>query len=90
MFFIGLAHTSGTIGSILAGTASFMTIILASFFYKDEKLTKYVILGCVLGFTGIVIVDFQRGDNISFNWLGDGFMLLSSLASAFALWEFDL
>ncbi|NLZ71375.1 MAG: DMT family transporter [Clostridiaceae bacterium] len=84
LFFIGLAHTSGTIGSILAGTASFMTIILASFFYKDEKLTKYVILGCVLGFTGIVIVDFQRGDNISFNWLGDGFMLLSSLASAFA------
>ncbi|NLJ94265.1 MAG: DMT family transporter [Clostridiaceae bacterium] len=83
-FFVGLANTSGTIGSILASTSSFIAVILASFFFKDEKLTNYVVLGCVVGFAGVVTIDFQAGDNLGFSMIGDGMMLLSSVASAIA------
>ncbi len=84
-FFVGLANTSGTVGSILASTSSFMTIILAAVFFKNERMTKTVLLGCLLGFIGVVLIDFKSGTNLGFNWLGDGLMLLSSLTSAFSI-----
>ncbi len=84
-FFVGLANTSGTIGSILASTSSFMTIILAAIFFKNERMTTLVTLGCIFGFIGVVLIDFQSGEKIGFNWLGDGLMLLSSLTSALSI-----
>ncbi len=84
-FFIGLANTSGSIGSILAGTSSFMTVVLASLIFKNEKMNFLVSLGCVLGLVGVILVGFQGGDNLGFNWLGDGFMLLSAFSTAIGM-----
>lgn len=84
-FFIGLANTSGSIGSILASTSSFMTVILASIILKNEKMNKFVVLGCVLGLTGVVMIGIQDGGNLGFNWFGDGLMLLSAFANAIGM-----
>ncbi len=86
-FFVGMANTSGTIGSILAGSSSFMTVILAGAFLKNEKLSSFAVLGCLLGLGGVILVNINQGSaaGTGFKWSGEGLLLLSSLASAFAL-----
>ena len=55
-FYIGLSYASGFKGAILNPTSTFMMVILAHFFYKDDKLTFRKTLGCIVGFLGIIIV----------------------------------
>lgn len=87
LFFIGMANTSGTIGSILASTSSFMAIVLSGLFFKDDKLSPLAIVGCIFGLLGVIIVNISSGNmnSGSFHFLGEGSMLLSSLASALGL-----
>ncbi|NLJ70933.1 MAG: DMT family transporter [Clostridiaceae bacterium] len=80
--FIGLAYTSGAIGSILSSTSAFMAVILASIIYEDQKMNALKILGCIIGFIGIVVIDFPSPDSLGFNWMGDGMMLLSAFSSS--------
>ncbi len=56
-FYIGLSHTTGVKGSILNGTATFMAVILAHFIYSDDRLNFQKILGCIVGFMGVVIIN---------------------------------
>lgn len=81
-FFIGLANTSGAIGSIMASTSSFMEVILAGFLFADEKLNLSKIIGCGVGFIGVIILNIDGGAAMDYNWLGDGLMLLSALATS--------
>ena len=83
-FYISLSHTTGVKGSIINASASFFVVILAHFFYKNDKLGLSKVVGCILGFIGIVLININ-GMNISdlnFNLLGDGFMLFSALSFA--------
>lgn len=80
--FIGLAHTSGAIGSILSSTSAFMSVILGSIVYADQKMNILKILGCLIGFIGVVVIDFPAPDSMGFNWLGDGMMLLSAFSTS--------
>ncbi|SCG82927.1 putative transporter yoaV [Proteiniborus sp. DW1] len=84
-FYIGLSNTSGTKGSILSATTTFFSVLLAHFFYKEDKLSVKRISGVILGFLGVTIVNlggsgFQGG----FNLTGDGFIIISSLVGALA------
>ncbi|NLJ70656.1 MAG: DMT family transporter [Clostridiaceae bacterium] len=81
-FFVGLANTSGAIGSIMASTSSFMSVILASLVFVDERLNFSKIIGCIIGFIGVIVLNINRDTTLGFNWLGDGLMLLSALATA--------
>ena len=58
-FYIGLSNTTGIRGSIINGTGAFVSIILAHFIYKNDKLSFNKIIGCVIGFLGIVIVNLN-------------------------------
>lgn len=49
-FYIGLSNTSGTKGSILSATTTFFSVLLAHFFYKEDKLSIKRIGGVILGF----------------------------------------
>ena len=71
-FYIGLAHTTGVKSSIINGSAVFITILISCLIFKQEKLTGKKIIGSVLGFLGIVIV----------NVVGNGFD--STISSAFS------
>lgn len=84
-FYIGLAHASGVKSSIINGSGIFMTILIACLIFKQEKLTGRKILGSILGFIGIILVN-QTGEGIdlSFSFLGEGFILISTLSSAFS------
>ena len=82
-FYIGLSNTSGTKGSILASTSTFFAVILAHFFYDEDKLNMRKITGVALGFIGVSIVNIS-GNSIQggFTLVGDGFVIISSLMGA--------
>jgi len=84
-FYIGLSNTSGTKGSILAATSTFFSVILAHFFYNEDKLSFRKVLGVILGFSGVVIVNIG-GSSIEggFIFTGEGFVIISSLMGAIA------
>lgn len=84
-FYIGLSNTSGTKGAILASATTFFSVIIAHFFYEEDKLSFRRIVGIVIGFMGVVIVN-MNGGNIKggFTLTGDGFVIMSSLASSVA------
>ena len=84
-FYIGLSNTSGTKGAILASTTTFFSVIIAHFFYEEDKLSFRRIIGIVIGFIGVVIVNMSGGKiQGGFTLTGDGFVIISSLASSVA------
>lgn len=80
-FYIGLANTSGVKGTIISGSNAFFAILIASLIFKQEKLTGKKILGCLLGFAGIIVVNLN-GLDLNMNLLGDGFVLFSAISYA--------
>lgn len=57
--YIGLAYTSGSKGSVLNQLSVFLVVILTPFLFRSEKLTLRKILGCILGFGGIVVMNLD-------------------------------
>lgn len=85
-FYVGLAHTTGTRGSILNATSTFMTVLMVGILWRTkEPLTGRKVLGCLLGFGGVVLVNLGGGmAEQTFTLLGEGFVLLSAFSSAVA------
>lgn len=82
-FYIGLAHTTGVKGSIIEGSHVFFSILIASLFFHQEKLTAAKALGCIIGFAGVIIVNLTGSGlsgGIALN--GEGFLLLACIAYA--------
>lgn len=85
LFYVGLAHTTAIKGSILGGTSVLFSLLITCLIFKQEKMTSAKIAGCIIGFAGIIIVNLTgAGINMNISLLGDGFMILSSLSSAFS------
>lgn len=89
-FYVGLAHTTGSIGSILNATSTFFSVLLAHFIYRqDDRLSSNKIWGCLIGFLGVMIVNLGAGGefHLSFALSGEGFILISAfLLSATAIY----
>lgn len=82
-FYVGLAHTTGVKGSIVEASNVFLAILVSSLMFRMEKLDAKKVIGCVIGFAGVVIVNLNGQDmSMSFNLLGDGFIFISALAYA--------
>lgn len=80
-FYIGLANTAASNGSIINSCSVFWGVILAHFIYKNDKLTWNKVLGCIIGFVGVLVVTFGQG-SLHFAWNGEGFIVMASLAFA--------
>ena len=82
-FYMGLAHATGVKSSIINGANSFLVIIIASLIFHQEKLTGPKILGCIIGFAGVVLVNLGgAGLDMSFHWNGEFFILISTVSAA--------
>lgn len=80
-FYIGLANTTGVKGTIISGSNAFFAMLVASIFFKQEKLTPRKIIACILGFAGIVFVNLN-GLDFNMNFTGDCFVLFSTISYA--------
>ena len=84
-FYIGLANTTGVKGSILNSTGIFFSVFLAHFLYKNDKINIFKILGCLVGFLGVIVIEFSTGlSNINFNFYGDGFIIIAAIVASIA------
>ena len=81
-FYVGLAHTTGVKGSILESVHVFFAVILASLLFKQETLTKSKLLGCVIGFAGVILVNLNGASGLGggFALNGEGFLIIACLA----------
>ena len=79
-FYIGLAYTTGTKGSIINASQGFVAIIAAHFMLKNEKMNVQKTLGCILGFAGVVAVNLAPGAwGSGFSLKGEGMVLLCTV-----------
>lgn len=84
-FYVGLAHTTGVKASIIEASNVFFAILVSCLVYHYEKLGKEKIVGCILGFAGVVLINLNgTGLDGSMSFLGEGFILLSTLSYAFS------
>lgn len=78
-FYIGLAFTTGVKGSIMNATGTFFSVLLAHFIYQNDKLSYNKTLGCILGFTGVMVVNFNSGLlDFNFTLACDGSIVLAA------------
>jgi len=82
-FYVGLAHTTGVNGAIVEASNVFLAILVSSLLFRMEKLDGKKIIGCLIGFAGVVLINLCGGSvDMRFNLLGDGFVLISAFAYA--------
>lgn len=83
--YVGLGYIPSARGTIIDSMGSFLLIILSCVLFSDDQMSWNKVLGCILGFSGIVIMNVEPGnfmfENISF--LGDGMILLNAVFAAF-------
>lgn len=84
-FYIGLANTTGVKASIIEGVNVFLAILVASLLFRQETLSSGKVVGCVIGFIGVVLVNLSGNQfDLHFQFMGEGFILLSTVAYAFS------
>lgn len=82
-FYIGLAHTSGVKASIIEAVNVFVAIIVSGFIFHQEKVTAKKMIGCLVGFAGVVLIN-MNGMNFQMSLAGEGAIFLSTVAYAFS------
>lgn len=83
-FYIGLAFTTGVRGSIVEGTNVFVAIFIASLVFHQEELTRRKLIGTVVGFSGVVLINLS-GNSLGGEgllWLGDLLVFASTFCYA--------
>lgn len=83
-FYNGLANVTGMQGAILNSSGTFFTVLLAHYFYVNDKMTIQKAIGLLAGFGGIIIANWGQGFSFHFTFTGEGFMILSGVTSAVA------
>lgn len=83
-YYRAMAHVTGVKGAIINGSSAFVCVLMARIYYKKkERLSRNRIIGCILGFAGIIIVNLGKGSlGTKWSFLGEGFMILSVILSA--------
>lgn len=84
-YYIGLAHTTGVKAAILSGTKTLFVVFIAAFLFRNERFTWQKLLGCILGFCGVALVNLTGDLDFSFSMFGEGFLILSAVFSALAV-----
>ena len=82
-FYVGLSITTGVKASIIEGTCAFFSILIASFIFKQEKLTYQKIIACIIGFGGVIISNLN-GLTFNTGFTGDLMIVISTVSYAFS------
>ena len=83
-FYVGLSYSDGARAAILSSLGTFLLVLLACMFFKSDKLTSSKIIGCALGFAGIMALNIGGGAGGGFTFMGDGMIILNTFCAALA------
>lgn len=79
-FYIGVSNASGVKGTIVNASNTFICILIAALVFRQERLTARKVLGCAVGFAGVVIVNLTgEGLGGAVTLTGEGFILISAV-----------
>lgn len=81
-FYVGMSHSEGARAAILNSLGTFLVVLLACACFKSDKLTPQKIVGCMVGFCGILALNIGGAESGQFTWLGDGMIILNALCGA--------
>ena len=83
--YIGLGYLPSSRSTILDSTGGFFLIILSCIIFSDDYFSKKKIIGCILGFSGVVLINIKPGENLfeGISMRGDGMILLNAVCMAF-------
>ena len=81
-FYVGMSHSEGSRAAILNSLSTFLVVLLACACFKSDKLTARKMLGCAIGFSGVLALNLGGADSGHFTWLGDGMIILNAICSA--------
>lgn len=81
-FYNGLANTSGMQGAVLSSSGTFFTVLIAHFFYTNDRLNLSKSIGLIAGFAGVVVANWGQSFQLDFHFTGEGFMILAGLMGA--------
>lgn len=83
-FYVGLSYSDGARAAILNSLGTFLLVLLACMFFKSDRLTSNKIIGCALGFAGIMALNIGGGAGGGFTLMGDGMIILNTFCAALA------
>ncbi|NLT08695.1 MAG: DMT family transporter [Ruminococcus sp.] len=83
-FYIGLSHTTGMKSSIITASNVFLSILVSVIVFRTERLTARKIIGCILGFSGVILINLTGDSDLSMSFSGEGLVFLSALSYAFS------
>lgn len=84
-FYIGLAFATGVKASIMNATGTFFSVLLAHFIYHNDRLNYRKTLGCLTGFAGVLVVNFNDSlFSFEFSLAGEGAIVLAAFVLAAA------
>ncbi len=81
-FYNGLANTTGMKGAILSSSGTFFTVVLAHYFYVNDRMNWQKTIGLIGGFAGIIVANWGQAFQMSFQLTGEGYMILAALTGA--------
>ena len=83
LFYMGLSSSSGVTSSIVEASNTFLTVLLAVFIFRSEHLSGKKAVGCLIGFSGVLLVNLGKmASGLSFALDGEGLVFLSTFAAA--------
>ena len=79
--YAGIGLTTGANTSIITACASFLTVLGAALLLKSDRLSVWKILGCALGFGGVLVMNGGGGLALD-TLLGDSLIFMSTVFAA--------
>lgn len=86
LYYIGLSNATGVNGSLMQGFGVFAALIMSTLVFRLERLTGRKLLGCAIGFAGIMVAGMgdRATGGVGFHLEGEGLLLLSTVSASVA------
>lgn len=83
VYYIGVSNASGVNASVVQSSNVFIAFLISALIFRQERFTLTKLLGCLLGFAGILVMYAgSLGGRGGFTFLGEGMVLLSTVSAA--------
>lgn len=79
---IGIGNTTGMKSSIIQSSNAFMILLAATLLLRIEKLRISHVVSMLLGFGGVLVANLTKQFDLSFQVMGEGFMVISAVSAA--------
>ncbi len=82
LYYLGVSQASGVDSAVITGTGAFISLLMAVYVFRYEKMTANKALGCLTGFAGILVMNASALTQTGGSLMGEGLILTSQVFSA--------